>query len=84
MKYALVTDQTKQLVSLDGKILWHHDEAELRFLFPRTRTTRLPADLDDPQYLLPLTEHPDIKRNVRFPLAANMDQFRTRSMAGAR
>jgi hypothetical protein len=84
-RYGLVTDHSGEFISLDGQILWHGDEQELRFLFPRSRVMQLPPDLaGDPRFLRPLTEWPGVKGVVTFPLAANIDQFRTRSMAGAR
>lgn len=83
--YGLVTDRSKEFISLNGRILFHPNAEELRFLFPHSRVVEIPRDLaGDPQFLRPLTDWPGIAGVVQFPLAEHIGQFRTRSMAGAR
>lgn len=75
MKYCLIGRSTKEPLSYQGRVIVHNNKAELEFLFPAERVAPLPKHFDD-SLTMALTEHPDIKGCVQFPLEQNMKQFR--------
>lgn len=64
--YAYVGLASNELLTYQGAVLVHNDEAEMRFLVPNARVIRLPsADLGRP--LMSLRKHPDLAA-VEWPL----------------
>jgi hypothetical protein len=75
MKYCLIGKTTKEPLSYRGLAIVHDNRAELEFLFPNQRVAPLPKYYDE-GLTIPLTEHPDIKGLVQFPLEQHMKQFK--------
>lgn len=75
MNFCLIGRSTKEPLSYRGYVIVHSDKSELEFLFPNERVAPLPKYFSE-DLTMALTEHPDIKGIVQFPLDQNMKQFR--------
>lgn len=71
-RYAMVGERSKELLSLGGLVLVHHDPAELEFLFAGARVIRCPSSIPD-GHTMPVAAHPGLAA-VTWPL--KREQFR--------
>lgn len=71
-RYAMVGENSKELLSLGGLVLVHHDPAELEFLFAGMRVIRCPSSVPD-GLTMPVAAHPALAA-VTWPLSK--EQFR--------
>lgn len=65
-RYALVGPRTGDLLSYGGRVIVHHDRAEMEFLFPQARIVQV-TDGDLGQPTMRLQDHPDMA-STSFPL----------------
>jgi len=71
-RYAMVGERSRELLSLGGLVLVHHDPAELEFLFAGMRVIPCPPSIPDGQ-TMPVGRHPALA-SVTWPLSR--EQFR--------
>ena len=72
VRYALRGDVSRELLSYGGRVLVHHDPAELAYLITGATPVVLPAGFADAE-VMPISAHPELC-TVRFPL--NREDFR--------
>lgn len=68
--YGLVGRTTHDWLSYQGRVIVHHDKAEMAYLVPGTRVERITSD---PGPIMQLRDHPDLA-SVVWPLTK--EQFR--------
>lgn len=71
-RYAVVGPASGELLSLNGLILVHADQAELEFLLADQRVVEVPAHVPEAQ-TMPWSQHPQMSA-VRWPL--KREEFR--------
>lgn len=57
-RFALYGEDTKQMLTLGGLIITHHNRAQMEWLHPGTRVVEVPSDIPESQ-CMPLAAHPD-------------------------
>lgn len=69
-QFALKGHRSRELLTWNGKVIVHNNEAELRFLFKNAEPVKVNVSDEE---CLPLWVHPDME-HVRFPL--RLEDFR--------
>jgi len=65
-RYGLYGENSRSLLTLGGRVLFHTDKGELEFLFPATKVIEVPASIPEEE-TLPIANHPGMAA-VSFPL----------------
>lgn len=65
-RYGLQGTVSRELLTLGGRVLTHHDRGELEFLVTGARVVTIPPDIPDEQ-TMPITAHPQLT-GVVWPL----------------
>lgn len=79
-RFGLYGQHSRDFLTYEGRILVHHDKAQMEFLVVGALVRELPADIPDDQ-TLPIRFHPDLAA-VQFNDSgdiAGKEQFRCRS-----
>jgi hypothetical protein len=64
----MVGAHSRDLLTYQGRVIVHNDRAEMEFLFPNTRVTRV-SDGDLGQPVMRLRDHPEVVAlGIQFPL----------------
>ncbi|GAA3230688.1 hypothetical protein GCM10017691_23870 [Pseudonocardia petroleophila] len=72
-RYGLLGNRSRDFLTYGGRVLTHHNAAELEFLVPvGAQVCELPRDIPNEQ-TLPIAQHPSMAA-VRWPL--NRSEFR--------
>jgi hypothetical protein len=65
-RYGLYGENSRSLLSLDGRVLFHTHKGELEFLFPETKVIEVPDSFTEAE-TMPIADHPGMAA-VSFPL----------------
>ena len=67
MIYAMVGENSKDLITYNGKVLVHEDKAEMEFIFPMgMKVVMCPRDIT-PEMMMDIKFHPDLA-SFRWPI----------------